>query len=196
MCLQNVPPTHWQSHSRNCFHAGVLCVWLVFFSFLTKFPQHVSHRALCFPPDTIRTLSACFAMWQSLKQLAVTGSSRCFSTPAKQNLFPSCRQPGITLARKSLHELKFLYHFITLKFHFFLCKALIWNQVWPKPEHVFREGVSTAVQEGNLISFAELGGLVLHRVVCQHNPKHQRCKHGLGKWGLIQSLLEPMQNNT
>lgn len=172
-----------------------LFMCLGFFSFLTKFLQHVSHRALCFSPDTIATLSDCFAMWQSLKQLAVTGSSRCFSTPAKQNLFPSCTQPGITWLRRvymNLNTFIILSHWSFI----FLCKALIWNQVWPKPKHIFREGVSTAVEEGNLISFAELGGLVLQRVVCQHNPKQQRCKHWLGKQGLIQSLLESMQNNT
>lgn len=42
-----------------------------------------------------------------------------------------------------------------------LCKILIWNQVWSNSEYIFREGVSTAVQEGNLISSVELGWLVL-----------------------------------
>lgn len=148
-----------------------VCLGL-FFVFLTEFPQHVSHRALYFSPDTIWTLSACFAMWQSFKQLAVTGSCRCFSTPTKQNLFPSCTQPGITwLGRVRIN----LNSFITLSHwsFIFLRKVLIWNQVWPESEHIFREGVSTAVQEGNLISFAELGGLVLQRVVCQQNSKLQ-----------------------
>lgn len=113
----------------------LVCLGLVFPLFSQDFPSSVTEHCV------FLLIQPLCLFCKVIISPAVTGWCRRSSTPAEQNPLPSCAQPGITWLERVCMNWN---AFITLS-HWsliFVCKALIRNQVWPKAEHVFGEGVS------------------------------------------------------
>lgn len=162
ICPHSLIDTFYKLFSCKCvLNIQVFCAFLLFgLGFIFPSSPNVPNISITdhyiFSWYNLKQPSQLFCNVTSFKQLTVTDSCRYFSTLTKHNLFTSCTQPGIIwLERLCIN----FYFFITLAdIQVSLCNVLIWNQVWPNSEYIFREGVSKAAQEGNLISFVSLVG--------------------------------------